>query len=107
MCVVYLDSWATPQTKEVSFCSCQQMGSAVAIEEYPVPHNLRPYRKFEPDIAKVATRTDEERGTFPVVSKVSVCLIALKRLLISAPVLSFPDFTKSFILETELASERC
>ena len=82
--------------------------------EYPVPHDLKTlrsflgltsyYRKFVPGFSKVAGplhALTKKEVPFLWTPKCQSAFIELKRLLTSAPVLSFPDFTKPFILETD------
>ena len=67
----------------------------VAVEEYPVPHDLKTYRKFVPDLAKVAGplhALTKKEVPFLWSPKCQSAFVALKRL---APLL------KSFILETD------
>jgi hypothetical protein len=91
----------------------------MAVEEYPVPHDLKTLRsflglasynrKFVPDFAKVAGplhALTKKEVPFLWTPKCQSAFVELKRLLTHSPVLSFPDFAEPFILETD-ASGAC
>ena len=85
-----------------------------AVDEFPVPTSLKElqqflglasyYRRFIPKFAQVAhplhwlTRKD---APFDWSSECQVAFDDLKRRLVSAPVLAYPDFSKDFVLETD------
>ena len=91
----------------------------MAVEEYPVPHDLKTLRsflglasynrKFVPYFAKVAGplhALTKKEVPFLWTPKCQSAFVELKRLLTHSPVLSFPDFAEPFILETD-ASGAC
>ena len=85
-----------------------------AVEQYPPPADVKTlrsflglasyYRRFVPEFAKVArplhalTRKD---APFQWTPQCQSAFDNLKKLLTSAPVLAFPRFEKTFILETD------
>ena len=85
-----------------------------AVEKYPTPRDLRTlrsflgltsyYRRFVPGFSKVAgplhalTKKDVDYVWSPECEK---AFQQLKELLTTAPLLSFPDFSRPFILETD------
>jgi hypothetical protein len=86
----------------------------MAVEEYPVPHDLKTlrsflglasyYRKFVPDFATVAGplhALTKKEVPFLWTPKCQSAFVELKKLLTHSPVLSFPDFAEPFILETD------
>ena len=62
------------------------------------------YRRFVKDFATVAKplhQLTEKTKEFKWTTECQVSFTALRRLLITAPVLAFPDFQKPFILDTD------
>ena len=99
---------------------CPEPSKIQSVETFPTPANKKQvrrflgltgyYRKFIPDYAKIAAPlTDLTRKNKPnQVLWTAECDMAfqeLKSILCSSPVLASPDFTRSFILQTD-ASER-
>ena len=85
-----------------------------AVEQFPTPHDVKTlrsflglasyYRKFVPHFAKVAGplhALTKKEVPFLWTQKCQTAFSELKKLLTSAPLLAFPDFTKPFVLETD------
>ena len=89
-----------------------------AVRSFPVPTNAKKvrsflglasyYRRFVPSFARIArplhhlTKKDAE---FVWTGECEEAFQRLKQLLITAPVLAYPDFTKPFKLETDASAE--
>ena len=86
------------------------------VENFPTPKDVTPvrqfiglasyYRRFIPGFAKVASALHaltKKNATFTWTDECETAFSHLKRLLVTAPVLAFPQFgpDKSFILETD------
>ena len=85
-----------------------------AVRDFPVPQNLRSlrsflglasyYRRFIPQFSRVAgplfalTKKD---SPFNWGAEQQEAFVSLKELLITAPVLAFPNFSKDYLLETD------
>lgn len=83
--------------------------------EYPVPKTIKDirrllglagfYQKFIPNYSEVTTPISDllkkNRKKFTWTEEADAALRKLKTLLVTAPVLSNPDFTKTFIIETD------
>ena len=85
-----------------------------AVREWPVPNNVRDlrsflgfcgyYRKFlknHSEIAKPLHRLTEKTQKFIWSEECSQAFNTLKKMLVEAPVLAHPDFTKPFLLDTD------
>ena len=85
-----------------------------AVEQFPIPNDLKTlrsflglvsyYRKFVPDFARVAEplhALTKKEVPFIWTKTCQDAFHELKRLLINAPLLVFPDFTRPFVLETD------
>lgn len=91
-------------------------GTVAAVREFPTPLNVKAlrsflglasyYRRFIPNFARVAgplhslTKKD---APFVWTPQCELAFTELKRLMTSSPVLVYPDFHKTFILETDAA----
>ena len=89
-----------------------------AVQEYPVPMDVKRlrsflglasyYRRFIPNFSSVAkplhmlTRKDIQ---FEWTDKCKTAFETLKKLLTESPLLSYPDFSKPFLLETDASIE--
>ena len=91
---------------------------AQAVREFPTPRNVREvrsfvglasyYRKFIPNFSKVAGPLHALTKKDVVFTWTPECQSAfqeLKRLLISAPLLTYPKFDRPFILETDASGD--
>ncbi|XP_021371063.1 uncharacterized protein LOC110461754 [Mizuhopecten yessoensis] len=88
------------------------------VEQWPVPVNVRElrsflgfcsyYRRFIKDFAKIVKclhKLTEKGRTFEWSSSCQEAFETLKRLLVKAPVLAHPNFTKEFILDTDASND--
>ena len=86
----------------------------LAVKKYPSPKNVKElqqflglasyYRRFMKQFAKIAHPLHAltcKRTTFVWTEECQTAFDDLKRRLVTAPVLAFPKFDKSFILETD------
>ena len=87
------------------------------VKNWPVPNNITElrsflglcsyYRRFIADyshIAKPLTRLTEKDQKFNWTSDCSDAFDRLKHMLVTAPILAHPDFTKPFILDTDASN---
>ena len=88
------------------------------IAEWPIPRNVREvrsflglcgyYRRFIANyshIAKPLTRLTEKDYKFNWTEECSEAFNSLKQMLITAPILAHPDFSKPFILDTDASDQ--
>ncbi|MCG8033694.1 MAG: DDE-type integrase/transposase/recombinase, partial [Candidatus Thiodiazotropha taylori] len=93
-------------------------GKIQCIKNWPEPSNLKEvrsflglcsyYRRFIADystIAKPLTRLTEKNKRFDWTTQCTEAFERLKNLLITAPVLAHPDFSKPFIIDTDASDE--
>ena len=89
-----------------------------AVKQWPVPSNVTElrsfiglcsyYRRYIKDFSKIAKclhSLTEKGKSFIWTKQCQEAFEKLKRCLISAPILAHPDFTKSFILDTDASNE--
>ena len=84
------------------------------VRNWPIPTNRREvqqflglasyYRRFVQDFAKIAKplhRLTEKTSKFEWTSECQAAFNDLRQKLVSAPILAFPDYTRSFVLDTD------
>jgi hypothetical protein len=84
------------------------------VRNWPTPTNRREvqqflglasyYRRFVQDFAKIAKplhRLTEKTSKFEWTSECQAAFNDLRQKLVSAPILAFPDYTRSFVLDTD------
>ena len=108
-----LRTWATSSLKEIE----TDPSKVERVCEWPVPENATEvksflglasyYRRFVPNFAQVAKplhRLTEAKIDFVWTPECQSAIDMLKNLLSTAPVLSYPDFTAEFILESDASN---
>jgi hypothetical protein len=89
-----------------------------AIETYPIPTNIKQlksylgmasyYRKFIPNFSRIAAPLStllKANVTFDLATEQELAFQKLKEKLVSRSILQYPDFTREFVLTTDVSNE--